>query len=175
MVKTNDKGQLKILKKHLIAHSNTEEHYLQLKHFIENDYPFGRYFELSIQDKWDIVVKLHFSKSLNATQKQIFRDYMCYNDQTEMKKNTLFYIQGLQANEQQQEELMRECMSKDRKFSYIELENVIDGLSNLKRGDKLTAQLYSKFYDNALNLILHDQQIMATTYFNEGFPQTEDF
>ena len=105
----------------------------------------------------------------------MIRDYLSFNDTSDSKKYWLQTIDAFLANDESAEVFWKEVASKDRKLSYTEMAAVLKGLNSSERSLDSRKIFHDRFFEWVLELIKHDQKINANTFFENGFPNLEDF
>lgn len=173
--KAQEGDQVKMLKSKLISYALNDQTIQELQHIIRNEHPDFQNFTLTKEEEWRVVIKLQTVKFLTDDQKNELKDSLSSNDNSDQKKHALLTITALLADENLTKHLMDSYVSTDRKMSYTEMAHSLRGLSSWKRPIELKEYQNKRFFSDALHLIVNDQKMIAKTFFNEGFPVSEDF
>ncbi len=95
---TKDDEDLSILKNHLLFNGSSLRSIDRLKALLNDTHP-KLCLKFSNGQKWRIVYKINSSSKYSKQQKQIYVDYMSFNDQSDTGKNWKFAIEGLTQDE----------------------------------------------------------------------------
>lgn len=166
---------LKLLKAKIILFARSYRSAKLLKDLFEQADEGLKKLELTFEDQWTILFKLHWFKEFSEKQKCILQTYLSQADKTDTKKYWEQTLNGFRANDEEAQKLWDELSNKDRKLSYIEMQSIFRGLNSGYRNAESRAKFHDSFFTNLLSLIKSDQKINANTYLEGGFPQLEDF
>jgi aminopeptidase N len=175
LIVAKDQDQIKILKSKLLQYASSDSSIEHLRQVLEDSHSQLKGLNLTNEEKWKIIFKIHHSKAFTDTQKKIFRDFMSFNDNTDTKKNSLLSIEALIANQEKTEELLKQYFSADRKMSYSEMGHSLHGLNSWHRSEELRQPLNERYFKDAHHLIVNDQKLIAKTFIDSAFPVSEDF
>ena len=172
--KAQDKEIKKILKTALLNSTITDEAIDKLKLVLEDNNPQLADLDLTIDEKWRVVVKINYSGRYNATQKKIFTDAFAHADTSESKKHPLLIIGGLTNDKQKMVELWKEYTNPKREMSYTELGQSIAGFAHSKKPIALRKEYINRFFVDCLEIMRNDSSQVAKQFFGHGFPETDN-
>jgi transcription termination factor NusB len=106
----------------LITYGYIFEDVKDLKSWLEGNNEDLNKYELSINDKWRIVYRVNAVEGFTPEEKKSSFDTLYALDESDEKKNFKILIEGVLANAEERENLLKEYFNKDTKWSYVELE-----------------------------------------------------
>lgn len=155
---------LSLIKK-LISYGFHEEDIEDLKSWYEGNNEDLQGHEISIDQKWTIVYKIHGSGRYSSEEKQRIFDELLQADGTETKRNYKLRIEALIADENKREELFNDYFSKDCKLSYVELEASCAGFTSWFLSEEVRSKYYQRFFDGILDQLKTRSRKVAEVIF----------
>ncbi len=170
---TNSNEDLSSLKIHLLYNGTSLYSINRLRCILNGIHPTLKV-DLSNEEKWKIVFKINSSSQFSTQQKQIYTDFMCYNDKSNTRNNWIAAIEGLTQDKDKIENLWKNYTCKElRTQSYHVMKFSLKGFTCSKNGYS-RHQYKLRFFEDLPKVLLNESKTIGESFFHGAVPDLND-
>ena len=189
-VETNDKVQLELvkflkenkapefvnsIKKKLFDFGFSYKGVKLLKDIMEGNSNDTKHINFGMNEQWTVLFRMYGLSEFSDLQRQILREYLETEDQSDSKKYWLKSIDALTADDAKAKDLWAQLATVPKNLSFTEMDAILLGLNSCYRPVEKRNQFFDFYFGELVRLIKNDQKKNVVSFFNGGFPLTENF
>ena len=131
-------------------------------------------YQLSIAQKWRIMVAIQASARYTTEQKLRWVDELYMADETDTKASFMIQIKCVTASVAEREQLLRLCLQEELPFSYKVMQSYLVGLNSSVTPEIKRRSLVKIYIDNIGEIVTKRSRSVAKTFIRHYFPKVDD-